>query len=281
VSIRSVSPGGTITPSVDDLGGGDVQIAKLQSSLLRLKEEAMGATRKVAEMERAAKAQREAMRKERLASHADYSELQVRAAVVSQHPRESLTAAVRCGELDEHTLRQIVQRIMGRRSGCVCGGRGVGLGLGQACLAEREQDIQQLGQIITAVQRGDIQLEHLQQLDLSGGLYSERDRAKPKSAAERAKDEQPAKYTAIPTEEVTWEVRWLSRLLHIRAASGGCPLQAPGWVPCRNLWSQSAMCSVSISTSAWICGQASCISAQETADSPILVLHPVMMRLNG
>jgi len=74
-------------------------------------------------------------------------------------------------------------------------------------LAEREQDIQQLGQIITAVQRGDIQLEHLQQLDLSGGLYSDRDRAKPKSAADRAKDEQPAKFTAIPTEEVTWEVR--------------------------------------------------------------------------
>lgn len=77
----------------------------------------------------------------------------------------------------------------------------------QACLAEREQDIQQLGQIITAVQRGDIQLEHLQQLDLSGGLYSDRDDRKAKSAADRARDEQPAKFTALPTEEVTWEVR--------------------------------------------------------------------------
>lgn len=41
-----------------------------------------------------------------------------------------------------------------------------------ACLmgitAEREQDIQQLGQIITAVQKGDIKLDQLQQLDLSG-----------------------------------------------------------------------------------------------------------------
>ena len=88
-------------PSRDDFGanltglGDGVQIAKLQSSMLRLKEEAMGATRKVAELERAAKAQREAMRKERLASHADYSDLQVRLnysdlqARAAQHPRSS------------------------------------------------------------------------------------------------------------------------------------------------------------------------------------------------
>ncbi|KAK3268916.1 hypothetical protein CYMTET_22608 [Cymbomonas tetramitiformis] len=38
----------------------------------------------------------------------------------------------------------------------------------QNCLAEREKDIQQLGQIITALQRGDIKIEHLRQLDLSG-----------------------------------------------------------------------------------------------------------------
>ena len=86
-----------------------MQIAKLQSSMLRLKEEAMGATRKVAELERAAKAQREAMRKERLASHADYSDLQVRAGVLrgcpSTHEQASQQAYGVANSMNTHYSR--------------------------------------------------------------------------------------------------------------------------------------------------------------------------------
>mmetsp|Transcript_34276 Transcript_34276/g.74975 ORF Transcript_34276/g.74975 Transcript_34276/m.74975 type:complete len:560 (-) Transcript_34276:625-2304(-) len=99
----------------------------------------------------------------------------------------------------------------------------------QSALEEREQDIRQLGQIIVAVQKGDIGLENLRQLDLNGGLYSERsgNSVADKGASTKkapAKKEKSA-FDGVPPGEITWEISLSSRE----------PIKRPEIVPALNL----------------------------------------------
>mmetsp|Transcript_12798 Transcript_12798/g.17495 ORF Transcript_12798/g.17495 Transcript_12798/m.17495 type:complete len:640 (+) Transcript_12798:256-2175(+) len=137
------------------------EIHRLAAETNKLRDELRAKTKKLEDVERAVKAERDAMKQERNAMQQDYLDL-------------------------------------------------------QSCLAEREQDIQQLGQIITAVQRGEIKVEHLMQLDLSGGLYSERSGATSKKPTK--KEEPKSIFSNVPTDEITWEVSLSSRVAKPRPA---------------------------------------------------------------
>jgi len=126
--------------------------ALLKAQVAKLQEELDLKTKKMDDIERAVKKERDAMRAERSAMQQDYTDL-------------------------------------------------------QTCLAEREQDIQQLGQIITAVQKGDIKLDQLQQLDLSGDAYTDNENG----GASKHAPEPRSQFADVPTDEITWEISLSSR----------------------------------------------------------------------